>query len=51
MASFNSGRSRDKGSGSGSGSSRHRVVFGSTLEIVSYVATYVNYEFLFIAKN
>ena len=37
MASFNSGRPRDRGSGSGSGNSSLPWV-GSTVEIVSYVA-------------
>ena len=37
MTSFNSGRPRNRGSGSGSGSSRSRVVFGSSVEIVSNV--------------
>ena len=37
MASFSGGRPRDRGSGSGSGSSRPRVVFRSTVEIVSNV--------------
>ena len=35
MASFSSGRPRDRGIGSGS--SRPKVVFGSTVEIVSYI--------------
>ena len=36
MASFSSGRPRDRDVGSGSGSGRPRVVFGSTVEIISY---------------